>query len=72
VDHLVTAAAVCLSVCPSGSKSFGSGRDTIETQKSKVPLKWAASDLVPKCSSYTAAFGAHPSDGKQQVRRFQV
>jgi hypothetical protein len=39
--------------------------DMVDTQKSSVPLKWAASNLVPPCSMYTSAHGAHPGRSPQ-------
>jgi hypothetical protein len=39
--------------------------EMIDTQKSKVPLKWAASNLVPPCSTYTSAHGTNPGQSPQ-------
>jgi hypothetical protein len=40
-------------------------RDTVETQKSSVPLKWACTDAAPVTSAYTAAFRNPPPGGPQ-------
>lgn len=43
----------------------GSASALVDTQKSRVPLKWAASSLVPPCSTYNAQHGAHPGRSPQ-------
>lgn len=55
-----------------GRKAAVRASEMIDTQKSKVPLKWAASNLVPPSSTYTSTHGAHPGRSPQVRCIFQV
>lgn len=48
-----------------GRKPAVRASEMIDTQKSRVPLKWAASNLVPPCSTYTSAHGTNPGQSPQ-------
>lgn len=53
---------------PATAAAVGSASALIDTQKSRVPLKWAASSLVPPCSTYNAQHGPHPGRSPQVDR----
>jgi hypothetical protein len=60
-----TAAPGSLSSAGHPKKPAVRALDMVDTQMSRVPLKWAGSSVVPPSSSYTATFGAHPGRSPQ-------
>lgn len=56
--------AACATAERAATKHVRAG-EMIETLKSKVPLKWACSELYPATSSYITAFGGNPGKTPQ-------